>query len=162
MSEPADLGALRGAEAFGRGVRTSLMNNASAYGYSVTVTAAFGLVSSSHAEAAFTVQVLLFALGVGVAFVSVELVASRRYDRLSPDSRNERELLWGGALDALAVLASVGAAAGLAQVPGLLAWPVTGFGSTLVFLLMAGVVVLVARRAAREQDEQEGSAQQPA
>lgn len=108
--------ALRAIEAYGSGVRTTLRNNATAYGFSISVTAAFGLLASSHQQASFPLQALLFA---------------------------------GGAVDALSVLASVGAASALSLVPGVAAWPLTAFVATLAYLLVGGMDVLIARRVAR-------------
>ena len=147
MAGDVEFEALRTAEAFGRGVRTSLTNNASAYGFSVAITCGFGLVSSAHHEAAFVIQALLFAVGASGAFVAVELSA-RRFDPLSMPSGG-RELLLGGALDGVAVLAAVGAAAASARLPGLIAWPAVSFLTTSTFLTMGGLDVLFARRAAR-------------
>jgi hypothetical protein len=103
--EEVDLETLRAVQAYGSGVRTTLRHNATAYGFSVAITSAFGLVSSTHAQAGFALQVMLFAAGAG-------------------------------------------AAVGLAQIPGTAAWPATAFGTTLVYLLVGGLDVLIARQMA--------------
>lgn len=154
MSGGGELHSLRAFEAFGRGVRTSLTNNASAYGFSVTITCAFGLVNGTHRPDDYTLPILLFAAGAGVAFVAVEMAASRAFERLS-QGRGDRELLLRGAFDLVAVLIAVGVAAAAARVPGTLAWPVTAFTATAAFLLAGGADVLLARRAARRRSAED-------
>lgn len=139
-----ELESLRAAEAFGSGMRTTLRNNATAYGFSVSITAAFGLVSTVHPQSAFPWRVLLFAAGAGAAFVLVEAVAARLFRHAHGGDR-ESVLLLAGAVDVLSILVAVGAAVGLAHLPGLVAWAGTGFGATLAFLLVGGLDVLVAR-----------------
>lgn len=146
-----ELHSLRTVEAFGRGVRTSLTNNASAYGFSVTITSAFGLVAGTHKPSDYTLPVLLFAAGAALAFVAVELVAAARAFERLPHGRGDRELLLRGAFDLFAVMIAVVAAAGVARLDGVLAWPLVAFTATVVFLLAGGVDVLLARRAARRQ-----------
>lgn len=145
----ADLGSEghRALEAYGTGVRTTLRNNATAYGFSVSITAAFGVVSSSHQQAALPLQSVLFAGGAVAAFVLVEAVASLLFQR---GARGETEsvVMISGAVDALSVLAAVGTASALSLVPGIASWPLTAFGTTFAYLLVGGVDVLVARKAA--------------
>ncbi|MQA15175.1 MAG: hypothetical protein GEV09_13690 [Pseudonocardiaceae bacterium] len=144
----AEVEAQRAVHVYGSGVRTTLRQNATAYGFSISITAAFGLVTSSHQQASFPLQSVLFAGGAVVAFLLVELVASRLFKR---GGRTEPEsvVMISGAVDALSVLASLGAASALSQLPGIASWPLTGFAVTLVYLLVGGLDVLVARRAAR-------------
>lgn len=135
-------------QAIGAGVRTSLRDNATAYGFSVSITAAFGLVSSAHPHAAKPVQIMLFAGGAALAFLLVELVASHRFKRAG-SREGDRVILISGAVDVLSIGAAAGSAVLLAKAPGMLAWPLTSFGTTLVYLLMGGVDILVARQVAR-------------
>lgn len=142
--------ALRAIEAYGSGVRTTLRNNATAYGFSISVTAAFGLLASSHQQASFPLQALLFAGGAVAAFLLVEAVASRLFRRRAP-SETDSVIMISGAVDALSALASVGAASALSLVPGIVSWPLTAFGATLAYLLVGGLDVLIARRVARHR-----------
>lgn len=146
--EKAEVETLRATQAYGSAVRTTLRHNATAYGFSVSITAAFGIVSTAHAQVAFPVRVLLFAAGAGAAFILAEALASWLFPR-APGSDRESVLLVEGAVDVLSILAAVGAAIGLSKFPGMVAWPSTAFGATLVYLLVGGLDVLVARQIAR-------------
>lgn len=147
-NEEVRLESLRAAEAYGSGMRTTLRHNATAYGFSVSITAAFGLVSTTHAQSAFPLRVLLFAAGAGAAFILVEAVAALLFQR-APGSDADSVLLLEGAVDVLSILAAVGAAMGMANIPGLVAWPATAFGATIAYLVVGGLDVLVARVLAR-------------
>jgi hypothetical protein len=58
------------------GLRASVRNNASAYGFSVTITATMALLNSILGTPA-ALEILAFAGGAVVAFAVVELVVSR-------------------------------------------------------------------------------------
>lgn len=137
---------------FSAGVRSSLRDNAKAYGFSVSITASFGLVSTAHAHAAFVWQSILFALGAAAAFVSTEAVASRLLPKRSLGEPGEVALI-AGATDLLAIAAAVGVAVPLAQVPGLVAWPLTAFGATLVYLIVGGFDIMAARWLSNDRDK---------
>lgn len=144
----AEVGTQRAVQAYGSGVRTTLRQNATAYGFSISITAAFGLVTSSHQQTSFPLQSVLFAGGAVAAFLLVEVVASRLFKRGGQTEAGSVVMI-SGAVDALSVLAAVGAAVALSQLPGIASWPLTGFGVTLVYLLVGGLDVLIARQAAR-------------
>lgn len=147
-ADNVDLTALHAVQAFGSGVRMSLRNNASAYGFSISITVAFGLVSTAHGQSAFVLQSCLFALGAALAFVLVELIASRNFRHLS-GSESSSVVMVGGVVDVVSIAAAVGTAAGLAQIPGVFAWLLVAFGTTFVYLVVGGLDVLIARRALR-------------
>lgn len=138
---------LRAVQAYGTGVRTTLRNNATAYGFSVSITAAFGVVTSSHQQASYPLQAVLFAGGAVLAFLFVEAVAASLFRR-GARGETENVVMISGAVDALSVLAAVGTASALSLVPSIAAWPLTAFGATFAYLLVGGVDVLVARKAA--------------
>ena len=58
------------------GLRASVRNNASAYGFSVTITASFGLLTSALGTPTAP-EIFAFAGGAVAAFALVELVVSR-------------------------------------------------------------------------------------
>ena len=130
--------------AYGSGLRTTLRDNSAAYGYSVSLTATFGITSTQHAQHAGAIQVLLFAAGAAMAFLLVEGVASRMFQR---SGRSEQPLtsMVTGALDVLSILAAVGAGIGFAYVPGLAGWAAAAFAATTTYLLVGGLDVLMAR-----------------
>ena len=54
-----------------------------------------------------------------------------------------------GGIDVLSIAATVAAAYGLSRVPGFAAWPLTGAGMVITYLLTIGLDVLLARTVAR-------------
>ncbi|UQA98207.1 hypothetical protein [Streptomyces halobius] len=132
---------------YGRGVRTALRDNATAYGFSISITAAYGLVTSTQGTAAAG-ETVMFALGSATAFLVVGLVFLTlfRHARLS---EGEQELTLGGVIDVLSVAVAVSAAYGLSLVPGFAAWPLTGLGTVSAYLLAGGMDVVLARLTAR-------------
>lgn len=138
----------RAAEAYGSAVRTTMRNNATAYGFSISITAAFSLATSASGGRADVVPTFLFAVGAVLAFIGTGAVLSQY-----PHTRGREDsgdvVLVSGAVDLLSVLAAIGAAALLAFVPGTVLWPLTGFGTTAVFLFVGGLDVLIARRMVR-------------
>lgn len=143
----AEVEGLRAVHACGTGVRTTLRHNATAHGFSVSITAAFGVVTSSHQQSSFPLQAVLFAAGAAGAFLLVEAVASRLFRR-GAGEETENVVMISGAVDALSVLTAVGAASALSLVPGIAAWPLTAFGATFAYLLVGDLDVLIARKAA--------------
>lgn len=129
---------------YGGAVRTTLRNNATAYGFSISITAAFSLATSAAGGRAAVTPTFLFAVGAVLAFIVVGAGLSR-YSHSSGRDDSGEVVLVRGAVDLLSVLAAIGAAALLAFVPGLALWPLVGFGTTTVFLLVGGLDVLIAR-----------------
>lgn len=134
-------------DVYGRGVRTALRDNASAYGFSISVTAAYGLVSASRGPGD-AVETISFALGAGLAFVLVSLVFLGRFQRRLL-SEGEQVLTLSGGFDFLSVTATVAVAFGLSRIPGYAAWPLTGLGTVVTYLLIGGLDVILARALAR-------------
>lgn len=157
-SEPEELQleASHAVEAFGSGVRTTLRNNATAYGYSVAVTSAFGLVSALQRRDSFPLQALFFAGGAALAFLVVGAVASRFFKRTTSPEPGDVVML-SGAMDIVAIMAAVGVAIPVAALPGLVAWPCTAFVMTSTYLLVSALDVLVARRLARSRWGERGA-----
>lgn len=137
----------RAMETFARGVRTALRNNATAYGFSIAITTAYGLVSAAGGPVTAPATVS-FAVGAAVAFVLVGglFVASAPSGSLSETGQ---VVTISGGIDLLSVAAAVAAAFGLSRVPAFWAWPLTGAGAASAYLLVGGLDVLVARAAAR-------------
>lgn len=132
---------------YARGVRTALRNNASAYGFSITVTVSYGLLSGAQSTIS-AAETIAFGLGAAVAFVLVGAVFVAATSRGSlPESR--QALTISGGVDMLSVCASIAAAFGLSQLPGFWAWPLAGAGAVACYLLVGGLDVLIARALAR-------------
>lgn len=133
---------------YGSGLRTTLRENATAYGYSVTITATFGVVATQHAQYAGPVQVLLFAAGAAMAFLLTDSVASRFF-RHAGDREQPLTSMLAGATDVLSILLAVAVGSALAYVPTEAGWAAASFAATTVYLLVGGVDVLLARYLAR-------------
>ncbi|WP_141921298.1 hypothetical protein [Halopolyspora algeriensis] len=133
-------------EVYGRGVRTALRNNATAYGFSISITAAYGLVTGSNGTATAW-ETMAFALGAAVAFVLVGLVFIVRFREGSLGEGGQVETM-SGAIDLMSVIAAVAVAFGLSRIPGFFGWPLTALGTVITYLMVGGLDVLLARSAA--------------
>src|SRR5699024_9946687 len=127
---------------YGRGVRTALRNNATAYGFSISITAAYGLVSGTHQGSSW--GTVLFAIGAVGGFLLVGGVFVSWFKRGSLREGGQ-VLTIGGAVDVLAVAAAIAGAFGLSKISGLLGWPLTGFGTVTAYLVIGGFDVVLAR-----------------
>lgn len=137
----------RALEVFGRGVRTALRNNATAYGFSISITTAYGLVTGAQGPSG-AVDTIAFAVGAAVAFVVIGAVFVAASPAGSLGESGQVATISGG-IDLLAVIAAVAAAFGLSRLTSFWAWPLTGVGTVLAYLLVGGLDILVARSAAR-------------
>src|SRR3712207_6641556 len=113
---------------FERGVDTATRNNVTAYGYSVSITAAFALLQTSRSDTGVLV-IFVVAAGALVAFALIAGVASGFFrEELEDQPSNVKSL--AGALSFF----SVGLALGIEYVVGILledtaAWPVSRFST---------------------------------
>lgn len=137
----------RGIEVYGSGVRTALKNNATAYGFSISITAAYGLVTGARGTGS-SVETVFFALGAALAFLLIGAVFITRFRVGSLEEGGQVATMSGG-IDVLSVAAAVAAAFGFSRIPGFVAWPLTGGGTVVTYLLVGGLDVLIARLAAR-------------
>ena len=140
----------RAAELFGRGVRTALRNNATAYGFSISITAAYGLVNGARASASAP-ETISFAMGSAFAFVVIGGTFLTRFPEGSLPEGGQVATISGG-IDLLSIIAAVATAYGLSRVPGFAAWPLTGAGAVVSYLLASGLDILLARVIAQRTD----------
>jgi hypothetical protein len=130
-------------EHFVRGVGESARHNSLAYGYSLALTGAFGVIS---VEVATTViGVFLFGIGGALAFTIANPVVTRGFT-----TRVEREppvvLSLGTSIGFIAVTAGIGAAALAAWLlPGWSAWLVGGFVASCGYLVVSALQFVLAR-----------------
>ena len=103
-------------------------NNALAFGYSVTVTTSFGLLTAT-AHSPTVGHIFLFILGTGLAFACVNALVTRGFRR-----RVEREPPVVMALATSFGVLSISAGAGVA---GLIGWGIGGWLSWLLAALLA-------------------------
>lgn len=133
----------RGAVIYGRGVRTALRNNATAYGFSISITAAYGLASGAHGTTT-AIATVSFAVGAVIGFLLIGGIFVTFFQRGSLREGGQ-VLTIGGAIDILAVAAAIAVAFGLSRVPGFFGWPLTGLGAVTGYLVVGGLDVVIAR-----------------
>jgi hypothetical protein len=118
-----------------RDLHASARENVSAYGYSVTITASFGLLSVTEGSPDVS-AIFLFAAGAILAVALVEAIASGGFrHRLEEGPSRVRAL--GGSISFLSVGLALGAVLLVDNFfGGLLAWSLGAFLATVVFLLV--------------------------
>jgi hypothetical protein len=136
---------------FERGVDTATRNNVTAYGYSISITAAFAILQTSRTDTGI-LEIFVFAAGGVVAFAIIAALASGFFrEELEDQPSNVKSL--AGALSFF----SVGLALGVAYLVGILleglaAWPVSAFLTTLVYVSAVGIELAVAHRILRSDE----------
>jgi hypothetical protein len=128
---------------FEQGVHTATRDNVTAYGYSVSITAAFGLLQTSRSDTG-TLEIFTFAGGAIVAFAVVGAIASGGFRAELEDQPSNVKAL-GGAF----ALLSIGFALATAFVIGIeiqsgVAWPFSAFFTTFVYIAGAGLELAAA------------------
>jgi hypothetical protein len=126
-------------------LRRTVMHNASAYGYSILITAAFAVLSSARGSPS-TGEVFLAITGASGAFVCVEMAATRFFrDRRLTDS--PEATLLGSATHFFAIGAGTGAAALVGwRLPGTFAWIAGPFLATVSYLIVEAIELTGASR----------------
>ena len=113
---------------------THRRGNAAAYGYSVTITASFGILSAVVGTPR-VVEIFAFAGGAVLAFALVEAFVSGGFRHGLSDEPSEVRAL-GGSISVFSVGLSLTAAlASGSLVGGFAAWPLGSFLATLAYLL---------------------------
>lgn len=141
-----------------RGIDASIRRNASAYGYSVLITAAFGFLQGSEGPPTVP-DLFLYGLGAGAAFAGLGALVSRMFSRELEDE-SELVVVLGGSLNLFAVGAGLAVAIGAARLlPSHAAWALAPAAATLVYLLASGLQLGVAERA--EEGDAEGRGPSP-
>lgn len=127
-----------------RGIRVTVLNNASAFSYSVLVTAVFG-AATMVTGAVSALRLVLFAVGATVGFTATEVAASRGFHVRIREEPTDVVVV-GTALP-VAVVAGLGAALALLYVlPNTLGWLLAPTVATLVYIVLAGFHMMLARR----------------
>lgn len=126
------------------GLGESLGGNATAFGYSVTITASFGAVENGRGQPGFG-DLLVFGLGAVVAFGGLEGLASRGF-RVPLEKGSDDVVLLGTAVAFISILVAIAAARGIADLlSGGWAWFGGAFCASLVFALMEGLEFMFAQ-----------------
>ncbi len=129
---------------YAHALRAGTHNNAAAYGYSVSITAAFGILSTTQGTPGI-LQIFAFAGGAVVAFALVGAIASGGFRRRLEDEPSEVKAL-GGSLALLSVGLAIATtfAAGQLSPPGSGGWPLGAFLATVVYLSLVPVEMVLA------------------
>jgi hypothetical protein len=124
-------------------ISTSTRGNATAFGFSITITATFGALQSIEGTPSIG-QILLFAVASALVVGLLEAAVSRGFRRRSGVVHAEVRML-GTALNFVSVGIGVGAGAGVASlVTGTWAWPLAAAAATLFFLAGESAATLLA------------------
>lgn len=131
-----------------RGLQTSVVDNSSAFGFSITITASFGTLTRLQGQPGFG-EIFGFALAAVAAFTLLQAVASSGFRR-RPGTAPREVVMLGTALN----VASVGLGVGAATLTGLVldssvAWPLGAFLAAFVFILAEALEHTLAARVER-------------
>jgi hypothetical protein len=143
------------------GLRVAILNNATAYGFSVMITTVFVATQTILATHELG-ELFLFAGGTTVAFAAVEAVATSGFRvRTRPDRSDVVAV--GTALATVSVLLALAVGAGLASlVGGWFGWFLAPFGATVAYSAASGVEMALAhreqeRRGQVSEEQEDGS-----
>ena len=138
-------------ERFGHGTRSALANNLSAFGFSVMITATFGVLSAQLGSPG-TVEVFLFAAG-GVGGVTlVDGISTKGFKRQMRGETSDVVAL-GAGLGFVSVGAAIGCAAGTAALlDGGSAWPLGAFLASCAYLVLNGAELSLAKVLQEDRD----------
>lgn len=134
----------------------SLHGNATAFGYSVTITASFGAVELARGAPAFG-DLILFGVGAVLAFGGLEGLLSQGF-RAPLEQGADEVITLGTALSFISVGLAICAARGVAgALSGPIAWMAGALSASLVFALVESLEFMLAqwvqeRRGATSED----------
>ncbi len=133
---------------YARGVQSSVRNNASAFGFSIMITATLGVLQTIISTPSVS-DLFLFLLGAVIGTVVVEAAATGGFrDRVRSEPPDV--VVIGSAFSLLSVSASVGIAALAGDLLGSgVGWPAGGFLATTAFMLFVGFEMALAQCATR-------------
>lgn len=116
------------------GLRTSVVNNSSAFAFSIMITGSFGLLSRSEGTAT-TGEVFVFGMLAVAGFAALETLASNAFRR-RPETYPVEVTMLGTAFSFVSVaVAYGGAAVSGALLDDMTAWIVGGFCASALFVL---------------------------
>lgn len=134
-----------------RGLNVSVSENAQAFGFSITITVGFGVVSVIHPGPSLP-DLFGFALSAVAAFSLLNLVVARLV-RSDIDVASTRAVLIGTATDFVAVAAAIGAAVGISElVDGWMVWELAPFVAGLLYVFVQAIELAVGQRLMEEEE----------
>ena len=139
---------------YSRGIRTSITNNSTAYGYSILITGSLAALNTLVGAPSIS-ALFLFVLGAAGAFAVLEMLASKFFTVRIRGEPSDVVVL-GSAFNVVSI--SLGLAA--ATLTGSLltswvAWILGPFCATAVYILGAGFEFSVARQAEEGREEED-------
>jgi hypothetical protein len=142
-----------------RGLSTSVVNNASAFGFSVMITAGYGMLSHFYSHPSVP-NVVLFALGAVLGIAVIEARVSRGF-RLRPHPHPEEVVMLGTAANLFSVAIALGVFYASGRfLPELVAWPVAPLLAAAAYVLVEAGELAVAEgfqeRVLRDPDAESG------
>lgn len=137
-----------------RAFRGTVGREATAFGFSIVISATFALVQLEHGAPARW-DIVLFAAGAGASFVLLTAAASRGFRRPLPQHRTE-VVGFAAGLNLVSIMAAVATATGTAAMlgPGP-AWPLCPLLSATVYLLVESLEELFAERVLVARDDRD-------
>lgn len=131
-------------EEFSKGLRTSIEENSTAYGYSVMITVSYGALTTAGEQPSVG-RLFLMVAGAGIAFTVMEALSTRMFR--NTDRESEYIALLGAAFNFLSI--GVGLAVAwltTAVTSGWVAWLVVPTMATIAYLVFVGLEITVAKR----------------
>lgn len=125
-------------KALAQAIRSSVKDNATAYGYSISITGTAALLSNEGHKIT-VIAVFAGMLAAAAAFVIIEGLIMLLVDDLKDDEGQEDRVL-ARMMNIFSIAAAMGAAfASGHYLPDPYAWPVGGFTATAAFVLFDGI-----------------------
>jgi hypothetical protein len=142
----------------GTAVSTSTMGNATAFGFSITITGSFGILQTTVGSPT-VVEIVLFGVAAAATIGVIEGFVTRGFRVRTGVAPPEVRLL-GTAQNFVSVAAGLGAAAGVAALLDAgVAWPLGACAATLVFLMAESAEILVAEFVQARRGDPEAEAE---
>lgn len=134
------------------GLQTAIVDNSTAFGFSVTMTASYGALNQVAGSPSL-VDIALFAVCAAGAFTVLQAVTTRGFRR-RPGTVPREVIMLGTALDMVSVVLGLGAAivAGL-LLPATVAWSAGAFAAAMVFALSQALELMIAARVERRMGD---------
>ena len=135
-----------------RGIRTSLRNNSSAYGYTIVVTCDVAMLNRLVGSPSIG-EIYAFIIGAVGAFALLEASVSRMFrEKLKGEPSNVMALGSSFSIVSISVAVSATLLCGWLT-GGWFVWGLSAFGSTAVYLLILGIEMALAEGAEKAEGE---------
>jgi hypothetical protein len=130
-------------EEFSKGLRTSIEENSTAYGYSVMITVSFGVLTTTGHQPSVG-RLFLVVIGAAIAFTLMEALSTRMFKTTDRDS--EYVALLGAAFNFLSIGVGLAVAwlTSLATT-GWMAWVLVPMLGTVSYLVFVGLEITIAK-----------------